>query len=75
MNEMTEQEQEQFVWAYQLVRIDIPDAPPIQYFTRLADARRVAAEMRAAYPEIPLQVFHRGDQLWMGDPAIHEQLH
>ena len=75
MSEMTEIETEQFVWAYQLVRTDIQDAPPIQYFIRLADARRVAKEMSAAYPEIPLQIFHRGDQLWLGNPAIHELVH
>jgi hypothetical protein len=72
---MTEQQAEEFAWSYSLVRTDIPNAPPLQLFTRLHEARRAAHQLMEAYPEITFGIFHRGDQLFLGDPAIHEFLH
>lgn len=72
---MTNQEEEEFRWAYSLVRTDIPEAQPLQFFDRVATARAAAKELAKQYPELTFGVFARGDQLYMGDPAIHENVH
>ena len=66
---------EDFRWAYSIARTDVPGAPIIQYFDRICYAKEAIELLRAAYPEIPFQIFVQGDQQYLGDPANHENVH
>jgi hypothetical protein len=72
---MTVEKEEEFRWAYSICRIDLKDSPPLQYFDRMATAKAAMAILEDLYPDIPLGVFVRGDQLYMGHPEIHENVH
>jgi len=72
---MTPEEQDAFEWSYSLCRIDVAGAPPIQFFQRVAHAKVAMQLLHEAYPDIPLGIFVRGDQLYLGHPEIHESVH
>jgi hypothetical protein len=72
---MTPEQQEEFRWAYSISRVDIPNAAPIQFFDRVSTAKEYLNLLQDTYPGIPFGIFARGDQLYLGYPEIHENIH
>lgn len=66
---------EVFEWSYSVCRLDTAGAQPLQYFQRIKEAKAFKEQMEKEYPEIPLDVFVRGDQAYYGNEAAHEQIH
>jgi hypothetical protein len=67
-------DQEDFRWAYAIIRDDDVHHTVLQYFDRLHLAKEELKRLKEHYPDIPFGIYIPGDQLYIPESA-HEQVH
>jgi hypothetical protein len=74
VTERDHMDEDEFRWAYAIMRSDSLDPVVLQYFDRIQTAQAELEKLKAIYPDIPFGIYVQGDQLYVPNSA-HEKVH